>query len=334
VKRRGTWLVVVAVAGLGLVATVDAVRDEEEAAPPAPKAQKPGPGASEEMRVAGMLLRDQAIRGTLTYTDQDCVLRAVALPDLEARDPMPSSTVSPASPICRITVTRGPSFSIGGDVPSPRGDLSASCTAGRVGVRAASTGNPFARVRGCSPAWKPDETLTVIRKGALVEIEITPTDALRASRIVLSPADLRRALAGDPWRFRDPVLREVAWMDNSLVAAIVRERGRNDHVFALFRGTRLVAAPPFPYPRLVDLRVSPFGGYVAARFAGGQGLIVLDERGDLVSAGIRTAHAITWSPDEIWTALATNDGVFVFPTGERAIQLIRVPIAARDLVWR
>jgi hypothetical protein len=35
VRRRGTWLVVAALAGIGLAATVDALRGENEAAPPA-----------------------------------------------------------------------------------------------------------------------------------------------------------------------------------------------------------------------------------------------------------------------------------------------------------
>jgi hypothetical protein len=314
--KRTTWLVVAAVAGLGLVATVDAVRDEDDAPPRARKAQEPGPNVSEEQRIASRLLRDQAIRGTLLYRDRRCRLHAVSLPDLEEQP-------TQAQPGCRFTATRGNPV-----------DFTPRCRRGATGI---PFGDVVERIPGCHPAWKPNGVLTLLRGGELVAIEVARTErgeiAFEA-RVILSRAALRRALGRNPWALKDPVLQEVVWLDNDLAAVVARERGESDHVFALFRDTRLVAAPPFPYPRLVDLRASPFGSYVAARFAGGQGLIMLDDRGDLVSAGIRTAHAVAWSPDEVWTALATSDGVFVFPTGERAIQLIRIPIVARDLVWR
>jgi hypothetical protein len=311
-----TWLVVAAVAGLGLVATVDAVRDDGKAPQSAPKAQTPGPNVSQEQRIASRLLRDQAIRGTLVYRDRRCRLHAVSLPDLEEQP-------TPQQSGCRFTATRGNPL-----------DFTPRCRRGATGI---PFGDAVERISGCHPAWKPNGVLTLLRGGELVQIEVARSeqgDIVFETRVILSRADLRRALSRNPWALTDPVLREVVWLDNDLAAVVARERGENDHVFALFRGTRLVAAPPFPYPRLVNLRASPFGSYVAARFAGGQGLIMLDDRGNLVSAGIRTAHAVTWSPDEVWTALATDDGVFVFPTGERAIQLIRIPIAARDLVWR
>jgi hypothetical protein len=337
--NRITWLVVAAVAGLGLVATVDAVRDEGDPPPAPPKRQESGPDVSEAERVAVMLLRDQAIRGTIAYLDGGCELHTVHLPDLDERPNLaPAFVVStPDESSCRLSASRGAPFVVGPGVPAPRGDLGAQCDDGRVTV-ATSLGNFVADVPGCAPAWKPDGVLTIIRNGELVEVEVeitqTPNDSAVGSEVVLSRADLRNALSRDPWGLKDPVLREAAWLDDDLVAVVARDRGRSDHVFVLFRGKELVGGPSFPYPRLVDLRVSPYGSYVSARFAGGQGLIMLDERGDLVSLGIRAAHAVAWSPDEIWTALATDDGVFVFPTGERAIQLVRVPIIARDLIWR
>jgi hypothetical protein len=43
-------------------------------------------------------------------------------------------------------------------------------------------------------------------------------------------------------------------------------------------------------------------------------------------------HAVAWSPDDRWTALASRDSVFVFPTG-RPEEAIRLPLAVRDLDW-
>jgi hypothetical protein len=338
VRGTGTWIVVAAVLGLGLVATVDAFRDESEAPPAAPSTQPDEPPGADERSIASRLLREQSIRGTLTYLDEGCELRSVALPDLEERPVSIAPTVvvsPPGESSCRFSLSRGTAFGIGPAVPAPRAGLVAGCADGQVTVTT-RTRILVGRARGCAPAWKPDGVLTAVSGGEVVELAIAGGGGVAElkPRVLLSRDDLRRALSRAPWALPDPVVREVAWLRNDLAAVVARDRAVSDHVVALFRGSRLVGAPNSPYPPLSDLRVSPFGRFVAARIGGGPGMLMLDETGDLVSVGIRTARAVAWSPDEAWTALATSDGVFVFQTGERAISLIRLPIAARDLVWR
>lgn len=313
-RGTGTWLVIAAVLGLGLAAAVDAFRGEDAppASPPATRAVEPRP--NDERALAARLLRDQSIRGTIAYRDPECGLHAVSLPNLEEQ-------AIAHEPGCRFAATQRVQ-----DVVTP------PC---RRGATAIPFGDASERVPGCRPAWKPNGALTLVRRGDLVEMEVGRSgsgEIALKERVVLSRADLR-PLSRAPWALPEPVVLEAAWLTNDLVAVIARDPRIPDHVIVLFRGRRLVAGPPFPYPRLSALRVSPSGRFVAARI-GDQGMLVLDQRGDLISSGIRTARAVAWSPDEVWTALATSDGIFVFPTGERAISLIRLPIVARDLVWR
>ena len=49
--------------------------------------------------------------------------------------------------------------------------------------------------------------------------------------------------------------------------------------------------------------------------------------------GAPRARAVTWSPDERWTALAASDGVWVFPSERPRGPVIRIPLDARDLDW-
>jgi hypothetical protein len=48
---------------------------------------------------------------------------------------------------------------------------------------------------------------------------------------------------------------------------------------------------------------------------------------------VQAPHAIAWSPDERWTAVATRASVYVFRTEETDGTLIRIPITVRDLAW-
>jgi hypothetical protein len=49
--------------------------------------------------------------------------------------------------------------------------------------------------------------------------------------------------------------------------------------------------------------------------------------------GLPDAAAIAWSPDDRWTALATERSVYVFPTERPQELVIRIPLAVRDLDW-
>lgn len=322
--RRGTWFVVAAICGLALVAAVDAFRGGEEPGSQTVADQAPPKRSAAEAANAAAALRQQGIRGVLTYSDPACGVHALRLPDLA---PQPA----PAGKSCRFVSSVGV-FSLGPAVPDPNAVLSASCDRGTLELRSSRT--LIGRVHACAPAWKPSGTLTGIRNGELVDLDIDAAHKQLVPRVVLSRHDLARSLARDPWDFRSPALAEVAWLTDTRVAAIVTDRERRLDILAFFRGRTLVTALPSPYSGLSRLRVSPSGSYVAARIEDPRALLLVDGRGRYVALGFRSGRAITWSPDERWTAVATGDGVYVFPTGERAVRLTRLPLEASDLFWQ
>lgn len=318
-RRSRTWLLAAAVGVLAVAATVDALVGEEA---PAPQRKAPESQRVDERAELARAARERGIRGTLLYADQDgCALRSVRLPGLEPAD-------APEGSSCGFSTSPRGFFSLGRAAPSPRSELTAECNAGAVEIRFA--GDLVGRTPGCAPSWTPNGRLTAVRDGELVELRRA------GSRVLLSRQDVARALPNAPWAFIAPRIREAAWLEDDLVAVVVSDPGReDDDVLALFRGRRLVGAPPFPYERLSGLRVSPRGSFVAARVglpAGG--LVVLDRRAELVAIPFRIARAIAWSYDETWTAVASPDSIYVWETGERAVRFISLPIRARDLIWR
>jgi hypothetical protein len=107
----------------------------------------------------------------------------------------------------------------------------------------------------------------------------------------------------------------------------------SEYVLTIREG-RLQVSTGAPRRRLDHLQVSPRGSYVAARVVG-SGLIVLGADGRPVAMPPFTApRSITWSPDERWTAVATENSVFVFRTAAGEARVRRLPVHAYDLAWR
>jgi hypothetical protein len=185
---------------------------------------------------------------------------------------------------------------------------------------------PAVRVRFAAQAE------TAVRRGELVRLGACGGPP-PCSRLLLSRRDVLRALGRNPWGFTRPALAETAWLTASTFAAIVRDGAGGGSLLAVFRGLRLVGAPPFAYGSLVRLRASPYGTYAAAAVRG-RGMVIVDRGGELRPDGLSGAHAIAWSPDETWTAMAREDAVYLFQTGTRAVSLIRLPLVAADLDWR
>jgi hypothetical protein len=331
VGRTGSWLLVVAVGVLAAAAAVDALRPGESVDPPAPTTTAteatPDDARDVERRAAADELEAAGIDGTLLWTDERCRLHALALPDL-------APVAAGEGWTCRYAGPRDGWVSYAAELRSPDGGRVARCRDGVVEVfsGAGRLAAERVRFRGCAPAWRPDGTLTFVRDGEVVALAPCARDP-ECVRALLSRRDLRAALGRDPWAFTRPFVREVAWLRRGAFAVLVRDAVQNLDVIAVFRRGRLVEAPPFAYGRLSALRASPYGSYVAAR-VGESGLILLDSRGRFEATGLRSGRAVTWSPDETWTAMATEDGVFVFETGERALQLIRIPVRAVDVAWR
>jgi hypothetical protein len=258
---------------------------------------------------AAAALREAGLRGVLTYSDEDCRLHALTLPDLVGH---------PASSERRCRLPGVVRLRFGRPVGDPQRILVARCRSGRVEVSELG-GRLLGRAPGCFPAWRPDGTLTAVRDGELV--------SLFPSRVLLSRDDLARELEGD---FE---IVEATWLSRTSLAAVVRARRPSSAptVLAVFRGRRLVKRPVAFGTSMSGLRVSPDGDFVAARSS--RGAIVLDREGRRVPvpAGV---GALSWSPDGAWAAGTRGDEIVFFPSGEPSAGGIPVPVAARDLVWR
>jgi hypothetical protein len=108
VRRTATWLLIGAVAALGLAAAVDAIRQEPDRAG-AGRSPTTAEVPSRQRELAVRQLREAGVTGVLTYSDEVCRLHAVSLPELEP-------VRAPSFAMCRpATPTRGLT-AIGGDV--------------------------------------------------------------------------------------------------------------------------------------------------------------------------------------------------------------------------
>lgn len=111
-------------------------------------------------------------------------------------------------------------------------------------------------------------------------------------------------------------------------------RGARDQALVFVRGGRVERIAVTFVGETDSLRPSPRGGYVAVLDPGEPGVRVFTADGGLVPLpGVPGPHAIAWSPDERWTALATRRSVYVFPTERPEGPVVRIPVAVRDLDW-
>ncbi len=249
-------------------------------------------------------LRARGARGTLYVVDRGCKLHALVLPALR-------EVAAPRSGGCDALVspsTPPPGWSVW----PPTARLAAWCDGRRVLV-GASTGTALPLIGGCAPAWRPDGSITYIRRGAIVQFPRTG----RAQDLLSAPQVT--AALGRGWR-----AERIAWLGTDRLA-LVASRGPN-FVLALFSG-KDVAARIRVLPG-TDLRASLRGTFVGARST--DGVQVYDARVGLrrVSASAKQT-AVAWSPDERWVAVATKRDVVLRHGGERVV----LPLSAVDLAW-
>jgi hypothetical protein len=332
VRRIATWLLVGAVAALGIAAGVDALRSDSEQ----PTAKETTPRVELDQRRSSTAQRDLAVArlreagatGVLTYADENCRVRAITLPDL---GPHPA----PEERTCRLRLSAGGVLSFGRAVADPSLTLAAVCKRDAVELR--SDGTLLARYAGCSPTWRTDGALTLIRDGQVIVIVGPLAQPQFVHRhVILTRRDLARDFRRARWVGFDLAVREVSWLSGRRLAAIVRARSPDEQIdfLAVFDGRRLVSSVLYGYEELADLRPSPSRSYGSARIVSPGGLVVVDRAGRQVRLALRAGSALTWSPDEEWIAEATAQGVFVFRARERNPELIYLPVVARDLVWR
>jgi hypothetical protein len=265
--------------------------------------------------LAGRLRTDQAT-GVLYFVDSACRLHALRLPSLVA-------TPAPRDGGCRALVS--PASAPPGWSLWPRNTpLAARCDEHRRVIVSATSGPSLPMIGGCSPAWRPDGSMTYIRRGAIVQFPRTGRAQVLRSRSQLAGA-LERvpALRGTSgWH-----ASRVAWLSPARFAVLASSGSRT--VLAVFSGRRIVALKPRVPPHVIELRGSPRGNYVVLGTA--SGVRVYDARrrdlprirrfGLLVS--------VAWSTDERWLAVAQEQKVLLVGPHRSVV----LPLRALDLAW-
>ncbi|CAN5198577.1 hypothetical protein BH18ACT14_BH18ACT14_19530 [soil metagenome] len=303
--NRGTALLVAAIVGLGVAAGVDALRGGGD----------PGGGRAASTRdrtaaaAAAQKLASRQITGVLHFTVRvrpgQCALRSLALPGLEA-----TSAVDVGS--CRITTSFGGRVAVGG--PCPGGDISVLGPAQPV------------RLEGCAPAWKPDGTLTFVRRDRVIEVVkgcagTAPTDCLRRTPARTEPRD---------------AIRELAWIDGERLAVLVASPGSPESVYFSGPGGRFTERA-LAFQGLSYLR--PFGrNRVMVRAGPSRGGVFLTiDKSGIAHAFPRSqadGQALAVSPDGAWVASTSAGAVYVYRLGDRRpLDPIRIDIDAVDLGW-
>jgi hypothetical protein len=121
---------------------------------------------------------------------------------------------------------------------------------------------------------------------------------------------------------RNPDVREVAWLGGRKFAAALAGGS-----LTIWEGDRLVRVVARGSYR--GLRASPNGGYFAA--IAEDGLAVFDAAGRRLD--LPEGHAIAWSPDERFAAVAGADEIEIVPAGG-GDPVARIPLSVADLDWQ
>lgn len=328
-RARATWFVVGAVMALGIVALVDAL--PWPGASEAPLAEEEGPPQAEVARPA---VRFEAA-GVLYYTDNFCRLRGLTLPSLEAVDP-------PEWEDCGFSLTPGADGVLPQGITWEPGETKrAAGIDGFVYVVSDAAGWEY-RFRGESPAFRPDGPLTFVRDGQVLELTgyCRPRRSVPwCERVLLTNRELLRPLEDGSSR---PVVKDIAWLTPTRLAVVLGFE--EEDMIALYEGSDLVDLVPGVGGRFTELTVSPRRSYLAARVARPSGFVFVDRDGrpfalreirrDSYGRPPFTAgRAVTWSPDDSWTAIARSTTVVFFSMGRQRPNFVSVGLTAFDLAW-
>jgi hypothetical protein len=276
VRRIATWLLVGAVAALGVAAAVDAMRGSEQVSPQ--RAASTIPGLADQPELAVRQLREAGVSGVLTYSDEECKLHAVSLPELRA-------VRAPSFEMCRPAAASGSLGAVDGDV-----------------------------------VWAG------LGYGA-VQVVLSKEELGREVTRLLAPPGRHPSLG-----FR--AVQAIALDDERTAILADSTYVPRDRMLVLLDGERVVRVrEPWFVPGARFLRASPTGAYFAS--FGADGVAWFDRDADPVELpeSVRRPHAVAWSPDERWTALATAGSVYVFPSGRPDELIVRIPLAVNDFAW-
>ncbi len=163
-RRGGTLLVVVAVSAIALAAGWDALRGDGD--PAAQPEERPTPSTEADEGTNFVPLDEpDPVSGTLYYTDEGCELRAAELArhPADRRAELGRVHSSRSRPTRRGSAKRRPAWDPHAD--PRRGRLFRTDGAAiQVATNAGPEGEP---IRGTSPAWRPDGTLTYFADGEI-----------------------------------------------------------------------------------------------------------------------------------------------------------------------
>jgi hypothetical protein len=329
---RSTWLVVGAVAVLGIAAVVDALPTERSSnvAPPAATTLEKRPRPAEKFDAMGVLY----------YTDDLCRLRAVGLPSF-----------TPVSALewdeCGFSLSPAGGAVMGSGVVWQRqGDLRAAGIGGLVYVVLEPSGAEY-RFTGTAPAFRPDGTLTFIRDGAIVK---GIPGCRRAAPgtwcegMLTTAGDLLGPLEARPEVIDAAVVKAIAWLTDTRVIAALAFGGKREEMIAVYEGKTLIRTISGFGGRVAEFLVSPGRSYAAARLERPSGFVLIDADGEpFILEEIQRdfsgrppftgGRALTWSPDDAWTVIARRETIVFFRMGPERPDVVHVPLVARDLAW-
>jgi hypothetical protein len=271
--------VVAALGAVGLAAAVDALRSRPEPAQPEALPTTTAPVLARQPELAVRQLREAGIAGLLTFSDDECTLHSLSLPELRA-EPAPSYEM------CRRLSGSGGLGAVGGDV--------------------VWSGLGYGAVQVVATEEELDRGINRALGQAGASLEGA---GFRAAQAV--------ALGGG---------RAVVLADSTSAPA--------ERVLALLGDGRVLRVQPrWVVGDARFLRASPRGTYFAVFGSGGVRLFDRDAAPLGLPEDVRSPHAVTWSPDERWTALAAGESVVLFPSDPPYVRVVRVPLAVRDLDW-
>jgi hypothetical protein len=319
-RPLATWLVIGALALIGLFAARDALRsDEAPASAPGTTSlakQRRPPAKQVEIvsreRLAGQLAALGAA-GVLYVTDSDCRRFLVRLPELRVN---PQGLPGPVCP-----------------------DATPDVVDERFGLEATQVGAELIQVRsedwtltfrGNEPAFTPEGRLTFLRDGRLWEwtVQCPPAAERTIFRGLHALERCPRPVEGSPERLRDLVwlngreFATVAGGDSYSTLEVVSD-GKARTIFRAL-GARMGA-----------LEASPLGRYVAVRIDGA--LVVFDVQTGrqvlLPPNADGLLLAVAWSPDDRFGVVASRFAVHVYPM-QKPLRGVTIPLAAIALSWR